>query len=109
MSRKPGARATFASISKRYAASARLYADAFAAEPKLAADLNAEHLYNAACSAALAAAGQGEDAAKLDDKEKARLRKQALAWLRADLALRTKQLQSGLPADRTAAQQALRH
>jgi tetratricopeptide (TPR) repeat protein len=32
---------------KRYAAAARLYADAFAAEPKLAADLNRQHRYNA--------------------------------------------------------------
>src|SRR5262249_5087763 len=47
---------------KRYVASARLYAEAFAAEPKLAADLNQQHRYNAACSATLAAAGQGEDA-----------------------------------------------
>ena len=87
----------------------RLYAAAFAADPKLADDLEAGHRYNAACYAALAAAGQGEDAAKLDDKDKARLRQQALDWLRADLALRTRQLESGQPADRTAAQQALRH
>ena len=42
--------------------SARLYAAAFAADPKLADDLKAGHRYNAACFAALAAAGQGEDA-----------------------------------------------
>jgi hypothetical protein len=47
---------------KHYAASARLYADAFTADAKLAADLNQQHRYNAACSAALTAAGQGEDA-----------------------------------------------
>src|SRR5262249_6472156 len=52
---------------------------------------------------------RGEDAAKLDDKDKARLRNQALDWLRADLALRARQLGSGRPADRTAAQKALRH
>jgi len=51
-------------------------------------------------SAALAAAGQGEDAAKLDDKERTRLRKQALDWLRADLALRRKQ-PPPRPADRS--------
>jgi tetratricopeptide (TPR) repeat protein len=92
-----------------YAAAARFSADTFAADAKLADDLQAGHRYNAACYAALAAAGQGEDAATLDDKERARLRKQALDWLRADLALRTRQLQSGQPADRTAAQIALRH
>jgi len=45
----------------------------------------------AARAAALAAARKGEDAAKLDTKEQARLRQQALDWLRADLALHTKQ------------------
>ncbi len=56
----------------------------------------------------LAAAGQGGDAAKLDDKEQTRLRQQALDWLRADLALRTKQLETGKPADRAEVQQKLR-
>src|SRR5262249_2719053 len=42
--------------------------------------------YNAACVAALAAAGQGEDAAGLNDEERAHLRARALNWLRADLA-----------------------
>ncbi len=70
---------------KRYAASARLYADAFAAEPKLAANLNQQHRYNAACSAALAAAGQGEDARLLPDKVAAMFRRWALVWLRDDL------------------------
>jgi hypothetical protein len=56
-----------------------------------------------------ARAGQGEDAAKLDHLERTRLRRQALDWLRADLALRTKQLESGAPADRAEAQKALRH
>jgi serine/threonine-protein kinase len=92
-----------------WAAAARLYADAFAADPKLADDPKSNHRYNAACSAARAVVGQSDDAAQLDDKEKARLRQQALDWLRADLALRTKELESGQPADRTAAQKALRH
>ena len=70
---------------RRHAAAARLYADAFTADAKLADDLKAGHRYNAACFAALAAAGQGTDADKLDDQEHRRLRQQALAWLRADL------------------------
>jgi serine/threonine-protein kinase len=90
-------------------AAARLYLDLFAAEPKLADDLGAAHRYRAACAASLASAGQGEDAGKLDDKEKARLSKQALAWLRADLALHTKQVESGQPGYRSVAQRALRH
>jgi tetratricopeptide (TPR) repeat protein len=88
---------------------ARLYAEAFAADPKLAEDLKFGHRYNAACAAALAAAGKGEDAGKRDDKERARLRKQALDWFRADLALYTKQLQSHRPDYRAFSQQALTH
>jgi hypothetical protein len=94
---------------RMHAAAARFSADAFAADRKLADDLNAGHRYNAACDAALAAAGQGMDPAKPDDKERTRLRQQALNWLRADLGLRTRQLESGKPADRAAWQRALKH
>jgi tetratricopeptide (TPR) repeat protein len=94
---------------RRYAAAARFAAAAFAADPKLADDLKAQHRYTAACYAALAGAGKGEEAAKLDAKERARRRQQALAWLRADLALHTRQQERGQPADRAAVQQALRH
>ena len=55
-------------------------------EPKLADNLAAVHRYNAACAAALAACGQGNDADNLDGKECARLRGQALDWLRARAA-----------------------
>jgi serine/threonine-protein kinase len=75
---------------KLHAASTRFYAEAFAHNPKLAEDVTKPHRYNAACSAALASCGKGEDAAKLDDQERARLRQQALDWLRADLAAWTK-------------------
>jgi serine/threonine-protein kinase len=96
-------------IKKLHHTAAGLYAAAFAANPKLADDLSADYRYNAACSAALAATGQGEDAAKLIDTERTRLRKQALDWLRADLALWAKQLETGQPADRVAEQQMLKH
>src|SRR5262249_790162 len=59
------------------------------------------------CAAALAAAGKGEDAAKLDDKERARLRQQALTWLRADLAAYTQLVAN--PANRQAVAQRLAH
>ena len=93
---------------KLHYAATSLYAAAFAADPKLGDDLKAGHRYAAARSASLAAAGQGEDAAKLDNAERTRLRKQALEWLRADLALRTKQLETGKPADRAEVQQTVR-
>jgi WD40 repeat protein/serine/threonine protein kinase len=68
-----------------YAASARWYGEAFAAQAALADDLDSGHRYNAACAAALAGCGQGNDAEGLGDEERARLRRQALDWLRADL------------------------
>jgi tetratricopeptide (TPR) repeat protein len=87
---------------KLYAASARLRAEAFAADPKLADDLNAGSRYDAACAAALAAAGP------LDDKERVCWRKQALEWLRADLAANAKLLESGQLKDRERVRQRLR-
>jgi eukaryotic-like serine/threonine-protein kinase len=85
---------------RRYVAAFRLYGDAFAADAKAADDLAAGHRHSAACSGALAAAGQGTDADTLDDKERSRLRRQALAWLRADLDLKAKQLEGGKGEDR---------
>jgi tetratricopeptide (TPR) repeat protein len=71
----------------RYAAAVRFYEQAFAAEPKLADSSRPPNRYHAACCAALAGCGQGEDAEQSDDQERARLRRQALEWLRADLAV----------------------
>jgi serine/threonine-protein kinase len=96
-------------LKRRHAAAARFFADTFARQPNLATKLSAGHRYNAACSAALAGCGRGEDAAKLDDKQRARLRGQAREWLRADLTLRKNQVAGGKPAERQAAQGALRH
>jgi hypothetical protein len=90
-------------------AASRFYTEAFAAEPGLAENLNMPHRYNAACAAALAAAGQGKDADRLDNKERVRLRRQALDGLRADLARWTKQLSDGPPQLRLACQQTLEH
>jgi tetratricopeptide (TPR) repeat protein len=76
---------------RRYAAAVRFWGEAFAADAKLADDLKAGHRSQAAMVAARAAAGQGRDAGGLDDAQKAALRKQALTWLKADLAARAKQ------------------
>jgi serine/threonine protein kinase/tetratricopeptide (TPR) repeat protein len=94
---------------KWYVAVARLYADALAAEPKLAADLGQQHRYNAACSAALAAAGQGEDARLLPDKVVTMFRHWALGWLRADLADYAKLAEQNNPAVKQDIQQRLAH
>jgi tetratricopeptide (TPR) repeat protein len=72
-------------LKRLHRAAARFCEEAFAAQPALASNLGAFHRYNAACAAALAGCGQGQDADKLDDRERSRLRRQALDWLRADL------------------------
>jgi tetratricopeptide (TPR) repeat protein len=82
-----------------HASAARFYADAFDADPGLADDLDAFHRDHAACSAARAAAGEGCDAPR-DDADKARLRGQALVWLKADLARWGERLAGGKDADR---------
>jgi hypothetical protein len=80
-----------------HTAATRFAADAFSADAKLAEDLAQAHRYNAACSAALAAAGQADDAKHLPDKVQLMLRRQALAWLRADLAAYWKLARAGEP------------
>jgi tetratricopeptide (TPR) repeat protein len=94
---------------KMTAAAARFFATAFTADPKLADDQRAGNRYNAACSAALAAAGQGEDAARLGSAERLALRRRALTWLRADLVLRTRQMRSWWPGEAAQARDALAH
>jgi tetratricopeptide (TPR) repeat protein/serine/threonine protein kinase len=88
---------------------ARFYDQALAAEPKLADDLRAGHRYNAACAAALAGCGRGKDAGKLKERERIRLRRQALTWLRADLAAWQKLLGKEPDRARTPIQQQMRH
>jgi tetratricopeptide (TPR) repeat protein len=69
---------------QRYRDAAQIYTRVLA-DPKLTGDVTAERRYDAARYAAMTAAGLG-DAAKLDGAERDRWRKQAVAWLRADLA-----------------------
>jgi tetratricopeptide (TPR) repeat protein len=91
------------------AAAVRFYTDVFAAEPKVAEDLGAAHRYNAACAAALAGVGQGQDVRDLDDKGRDRLRQRALEWLRADLAACTRVLDNGPEQTRPLALGRLQH
>src|SRR5262249_37322556 len=84
--------------------SVRFYTKAFDADAKLAHHLLTYHRYQAACSAAQAGCGEGEDAATVPDKARASLRKQALEWLRADLAGRARQLEGGTPQGRAEVQ-----
>jgi serine/threonine protein kinase/Tfp pilus assembly protein PilF len=104
------------------ASAARFCADAFAAEPTLAdylliesrgsagaitdetapdlaVTLSAHYRSRAARAAALAGCGQGKDAGNLDEKERARLRRLALDWLRLSLSLLNQKLKNGKPQD----------
>jgi tetratricopeptide (TPR) repeat protein len=93
---------------RRYAAAARLYAAALAAEPPRPDGRRLPFRYEAACAAVLAGLGEGVDAANLDEKEKATLRDQGLQWLRTEITSLTGELRSGRYAERVAAQRALR-
>jgi tetratricopeptide (TPR) repeat protein/predicted Ser/Thr protein kinase len=84
---------------KFYATSARFFSKAFAADANLAEDLGAGHRSRAACSAALAGCGRGPEGARLDEAGRAALRRQALRWLRDDLAARAKHLEVANPQE----------
>src|SRR5262249_49103883 len=88
---------------KHYAASARLYAEALEGDLKLADDTKLGHRFRAACSAALAGAGKGDDQPPPDKAGRATLRQQARDWLRAALLLHRQQLASGTDAARRGA------
>jgi serine/threonine-protein kinase len=92
----------------QFAAAARSFAAAFAADAKLAANTREGHRYVAARAAARAA-GQGEDAGALPDKVVVMLRRQALRWLRADLAQSAGHLATAEPEAAGAVRQALRN
>ncbi len=72
-----------------------MYAEALGRDPKLAEDRQTQHAYNAACAAALASTGKGNDAAALDNDAKAKLRSQAHDWLEAELAIWRRISESG--------------
>jgi serine/threonine-protein kinase len=92
-----------------HAAAARFFAGAFAGNGALADDLSASHRYNAACAAALAGCRRGEDEPKPDDQERARLRQQALRWLRADLAAWARLSEKSAPEAHQEVRRTLRH
>jgi hypothetical protein len=94
---------------KRYAASTRLYAYAFAAEGKLFPVLQLQYRDNAARSAILAAAGQGEDARLLPDKTVYMFRRWALGWLREQLTAYAKFAALNKPTATEAIQRELTH
>jgi Flp pilus assembly protein TadD len=94
---------------KLHAAAARLWAEALQADPKLADDRRAQHAYNAACAAALAGCGQGQDDPPPDAAARAKLRGQALGWLKDELAAWSKLLDDAQPKARATVRPVLDH
>jgi len=112
-----------------YGVAARLYADAFAADPGLTDRMTADCLrratqghelppdrteafhaacrYRAARCSALAGCGLGKDGDTLNEAERVRWRKQAREWLRADLAMWAAKLDNGSPFERSVAKRML--
>jgi serine/threonine-protein kinase len=92
----------------RYAAAARLYADAFTADGAVAEDLTTECRGRAACCAAQAGYGRGADGAQLSAAERAAWRRQACNWLRDDLRARARCVENASSAVRAYAKTVLR-
>jgi serine/threonine protein kinase/Tfp pilus assembly protein PilF len=86
-------------FTKCFAASARLRAQVLADKSIPADKLPLFYRYNAACAAALAGCGLGVDCGQTTDEDRARLRRQALEWLRADLQDYAKLLDGQKPMD----------
>jgi tetratricopeptide (TPR) repeat protein len=92
-----------------HATAARLFGEALRANPKLADSREAAHRYNAACAAALAGCRKGKDEPPPDDASRIKLRRQALDWLKAELAVWSKILESGPPQAKALIAQTLKH
>jgi tetratricopeptide (TPR) repeat protein len=76
------------------------FAEAFGNRPELSNDLRNTNRYDAACAAALAGTGQGEDVAALQERDKQVWRERARHWLEEDLTLWSKLAASDKAADR---------
>jgi len=94
---------------KLYAAAATLWNDALSAQPDLGENRKTQHRYNAACAAALAAAGKGEDEPPLGENARTKLRRQAVELLKTELDSWAKVLKSSRPEDRVTAAFHLEH
>jgi tetratricopeptide (TPR) repeat protein len=89
-------------------AAARLYGEAFALWPQLTGNPANSYRYDGACNAARAGCGQGQDAPK-DEAHRVRLRRQALDWLRADLAHWAREGEKPEPKARALVGQTMQH
>jgi tetratricopeptide (TPR) repeat protein len=96
-------------LQSRHGTAVRFFRDAFAARPDLADDPRQGLRYDAACAAALAAGGRGQEDASADAAKRAGWRRQALQWLRADLARWDQLLAAGGKPIREVASRMLEH
>jgi len=94
---------------KRFAAAVRFFAQALETDPKLSDDFGKMSRYNAACCAALTAAGRDKDEPPLVDAAKVQMRRRALDWLRADLTAWSTVLRRGSAQDQPQVQGTLLH
>ncbi len=98
-----------AKATRRYVAATKLLSDALEANPKLADNRTLQHRYNAACYAALAGSGMGIDDPSPDEAARARLRKQSLGWLKAELEVWLDLVKSGNAREKPIAELSLTH
>jgi hypothetical protein len=82
---------------KQFAAAVRLWSEALAIDPKLADLRQNPPRFNAACAAAMAAAGMDKGDPPPDHAAKTRHRAQALDLLKAELTVWTKLVESSPP------------
>jgi tetratricopeptide (TPR) repeat protein len=94
---------------KLFHAAGRFYAEGLSKGPELVSDLDRTYRYNGACAAALAGSGRGKDADSLEEGDRARWRRQAREWLRADLKLWEARAAGGKPEDRDKVRRNLEH
>ena len=78
----------------------RLYIDAFGATPRLAEDVKAGRRYRAACAAALAGSGHGENGGDLSQEERSLSHMRKCSYIKDDLAAWARNWDSGTVADR---------
>ncbi len=100
--------ALICSDQKRFVASARYWDWALEADPMLGDDRRFQCWFSAACTAVMAAAGEGQHEAPPDIASAADLRRQALRWLKIDLKIWSHTLASGSPQDRNLVLRAMR-
>ncbi len=101
--------ATLCRLYRHHFASFRLYSEAIALRPELAADPREQLRYRGCCAALLAASGQGKDADTLGALYRTSLRQQAFDWLRADLTHYQKLLTRGKAEDYVVVQERMQH